>query len=138
MMERFGGYFHALELNGLRPWSENRKVAWLARESGHPPISGGDRHGCDGNSIVNLTNAATFAEFVGEVRRDRHSTVLFLPQHPEPLRYRVVQAMWDIMRTYPGHLKDRQIWNDRVFYRDDAGVARPVSSCWSGATSPPS
>src|SRR5262249_50280406 len=38
----YGSYVHALELNGLRPWAENRAVCALARATGHPVISGGD------------------------------------------------------------------------------------------------
>src|SRR5208337_1334475 len=59
-LERFGSRLHALELNGLRPWRENRRVIWLAEHSGHALISGGDRHGLEPNASVNLTNTQTF------------------------------------------------------------------------------
>ena len=45
LLERHGASIHALELNGLRGWHENSRVAWLSRHSGIPVISGGDRHG---------------------------------------------------------------------------------------------
>ena len=73
-------WIHALELNGLRPWDENRDVLALCRATDLPLISGGDRHGRESNAVLNLTNASTFAEFVDEVRRDGHSNV-FLTAH---------------------------------------------------------
>lgn len=127
-LERHGAYIHALEWNGLRPWTENNRVTWLAKHTGHPVISGGDRHGCEPNSVVNLTNAATFAEFVSEVRDARESTVLLMPQHREPIRYRTLQTMWHIMREYPGNAPGRRLWADRVFFRAlDTGHAKPLS-----------
>ncbi len=33
-----------------------------------PVISGGDRHGCEPNGVINLTAARTFSEFAQEVR----------------------------------------------------------------------
>ena len=133
-LERHGDWIHALELNGLRPWAENRKVAWLARQTGHPVISGGDRHGCEPNSNVNLTNATTFAEFAAEVRNDRESNILFMPQHREPVRYRALQTMWDVMRDYPEHPAGRRHWTDRVFFRDPAtgGHAIPLRHYFDG------
>ncbi|BDC51808.1 hypothetical protein F183_A41230 [Bryobacterales bacterium F-183] len=127
-LERHGAYIHALELNGLRPWQENRKVAWLARHTGHPVISGGDRHGCEPNSLLNLTNATSFSEFAAEVRYAQRSTVLFQPQHREPIKYRTLQTMWHIMREYPENAPGRRHWADRVFFRDlETSHAHPLS-----------
>lgn len=42
LLERHGALIHALELNGLRPWSENTRIAWLSRHTGIPAISGGE------------------------------------------------------------------------------------------------
>ncbi len=58
LLDESGDTIHALELNGLRPWRENRKVINLAREDGRPLISGGDRHTCEPSTIYNLTQAA--------------------------------------------------------------------------------
>ena len=124
-----GASIHALELNGLRPWAENRVVCTMARESGHPVISGGDRHGCEPNATVNLTNAATFAEFVEEIRFDGVSDVLFMPQYREGRRMRYVETLWDVLRDYPEHT-NRVRWSDRVFLRQDDGTDVPVSSQW--------
>lgn len=132
LLERHGSMIHGLELNGLRGWHENSRVAWLSRHTGIPVISGGDRHGCEPNSNINLTNASTFAEFVQEVREGRCSTVLFMPQHREPMRYRVIQTIWDVMRDHPGNPEDRRKWSGRVFFRGEDGVAKPVSSFFHG------
>jgi hypothetical protein len=132
LLERHGRMIHALELNGLRPWEENARVVWLGRRTGLPVISGGDRHGCEPNSNINLTNATTFSEFADEVRSGRESTVLFLPQHKEPMRYRILQTMWDVMREYPDHPAGMRQWSDRVFFRDEQGVAQPVRKFFQG------
>ena len=131
-LERFGEFIHALELNGLRPWSENRQVMRIAERSGHPLISGGDRHGLEPNANLNLTNAATFAEFAEEIRRDKHSDVLFMPQYREPLRVRMIETMWDIVRDYPEFPEERRRWSGRVFYEQMDGEVRPLSALWDG------
>lgn len=131
-LERHGEHIHALELNGLRPWKENAQVRWLAEHSGHVLISGGDRHGMEPNANVNLTNAATFAEFVAEIREDRLSDVLFMPQYREPIRLRTIETMWDIVREYPEFPIGRRLWNDRVFYRMKDGSVQPLSALWKG------
>ena len=61
-------WIHAFELNGTRPWRENAETMELARAHSHPLISGGDRHGCEPAAVLNLTHAASFAEFAAEVR----------------------------------------------------------------------
>ncbi len=129
-LERFGEFFHALELNGLRPWSENRRVIAIGERSGHPLISGGDRHGLEPNANLNLTNAANFSEFVEEIRCDRHSDVLFMPQYREPQRLRMIETMVDILRDYPEFPEGRRGWRDRVFYEHVEGVPQPLSEIW--------
>ncbi len=54
----YGQFCHAVELNGLRNWDENREVATLARQWNQVLISGGDRHGVEPNANLNLTRAA--------------------------------------------------------------------------------
>src|ERR1022692_323081 len=44
-LQKNGAYLHALELNGLRDWDENRAVRWLAEEWDMLLISGGDQIG---------------------------------------------------------------------------------------------
>jgi hypothetical protein len=91
-------------------------------------ISGGDRHACEPSGCINLTNAGSFAEFATEVRQGR-SQVLFMPQYREPLALRILEMCWDVLRPHPEH-SGRERWIDRVFYRGEDGVARPLSAIW--------
>jgi hypothetical protein len=121
-------WLHSFELNGTRSWEENTRVIALARIHSRPIISGGDRHACEPAACINLTNASTFAEFVAEIR-DAHSTLAFLPHYREPIAVRILEASWDILRTYPEY-PGRTRWTDRFFYRCDDGVSRPLSFIW--------
>ena len=59
-LHRFRPWIHALELNGLRCLAENERVIDMAHAFQLPAISGGDRHGREPNSNINLTRAASF------------------------------------------------------------------------------
>lgn len=131
-LDRFAAFIHALELNGLRPWSENREVIALAAARSLPVISGGDRHGREPNANVNLTQAATFAEFVEEVRRDGRSQVLFLPQYHGSLKLRCLETMADTLRDYPEY-PGRVQWSDRIYFRQEDGNVATLSTLWRGA-----
>jgi hypothetical protein len=128
-------WIHAIELNGLRPWSENREVLALAEAFDLCPVSGGDRHGTEPNANVNLTCASDFAGFVDEVRRDGQSEILFLGQYRLPVRHRHWETIWDVMREYPGQ-PGRVHWTDRFFYRNAEQVDVPLSSVWGGSDGP--
>ena len=53
-------FIHAVELNGLRPWKENR-LAWrMAQDMDKPIVAGGDRHALEPNTLLDLTNAGCF------------------------------------------------------------------------------
>lgn len=125
----FGQYIHAFEVGGLRGWEENQRTVDLAAGWNQPVISGGDRHGYEPNGCVNLTNAATFDEFVDEVRHGR-SHVLFMPQYAEPLALRFIQVINDAVRTYPGSPLGAH-WEDRVYHPDSEGIERPLSAFWA-------
>lgn len=131
-LQECGRWFHAFELNGTRRWPENRRVIDLAREWSRPLISGGDRHAAEPSACLNLTNAATFSDFVAEIRSGL-SAVLFMPQYREPMPVRVLEAVWDILRPYPEYA-GRERWVDRVFYRGKDGIARPLADIWRGRT----
>jgi hypothetical protein len=135
-LRRFGGFIHALELNGLRYWTENQDVVRLAEETRHPVISGGDRHGCEPGAALNLTNARSFEEFVAEVRHDRRSEVVFLPQYNEPLKLRFVICAWDVLRDYPNHPYGRVHWTSRVFVTGEDGADRPLAQVWRSGPPP--
>jgi hypothetical protein len=123
-------WIHALEINGLRSWDENFGVVRLATEWNMTLISGGDRHGCEPNGLVNLTRAANFDEFVSEIRYDRRSEVLFLAQSREPLALRLMQGVLDVVREHTDLPEGRRRWTDRVFFRAMDGSVKPLSAVW--------
>jgi hypothetical protein len=132
LLHQHGRFFHALELNGLRSWHENKEVIRLGRNKDFPLISGGDRHGREPNAILNLSRCASFSEFAQEVRQERISHVVFMPQYREPIKVRVLQTMVDIVRDYPENVHGRRTWSDRVFYRDSLmGATLPLAQIWS-------
>ena len=128
---RFRPWLHAIELNGLRPWTENRLNLALAGSVHLPVISGGDRHTTEPNALVNLTNASTFGEFVEEVREYGYSHVLVMPQYREPLTVRVIHAVADVMRDNSEHTHGWIQWTDRVFFRRATGQVESLADSWS-------
>ena len=125
-LRRFGPSLHALELNGLRPWKENRDVIALAKARQKPAISGGDRHALEPNALLNLTNAATFEEFAEEVRAG-WSSVLVLRHYREQYALRILHNMMDVLRTYEQHANGWLRWSDRVFYLCHDGQTRSLT-----------
>ena len=135
-LQKNGQFIHALELNGLRNWDENRAVRRLAEQWHMLLIAGGDRHGVEPNATINLTDAATFPEFVHQVRRERRSHVLFMPQYAEPWKHRILQSTIDAVRHYPDFPPGSRTWDERVFHPDAAGVVRPLSEIWPRGAAP--
>jgi hypothetical protein len=131
-----GQYIHALELNGLRDWKENREVSDLAGKWNQLVISGGDRHGIEPNANINLTRASSFTEFVHEVRRDRQSHILFMPQYAEPWKHRILQSTLDAIRDYPHFPEGSRRWDERVYHPDSNGVVQPLSQLWVSGQAP--
>jgi hypothetical protein len=129
---RHGQFVHALELNGLRTWTENRKVQTLATQWNQLVLSGGDRHGIESNANINLTRASGFQEFVHEVRRERISHVLFLPQYRQPWKHRILQSTLDAIRNYPHFPEGSRRWDERVYAPNAEGEIRPISQLWNG------
>jgi len=127
-----GQYIHALELNGLRTWAENAKVRTLATQWNQLVISGGDRHGIEPNANINLTHAHTFGEFVFQVRKERISHVLFMPQYKQPWKHRILQSTLDAIRNYPHFPEGSRRWDERVFAPNLQGEIRPISQLWNG------
>jgi hypothetical protein len=130
-------YLHALELNGLRGWAENRNVVRIANDVRLPVVSGGDRHGCEPNAIVNLSEASSFPEFVDEIRRRRRSHVVFMPQYRQPLNWRTTQTVIDILRDYPSSFAGRRLWTERVFYRIPNGPPTSLATLFPENRVPP-
>ena len=124
-------HMHAFEINGMRCHKENRAVLKLARSWDQVLISGGDRHACEPNASVNLTNAADFPEFVDEIRNGRQSTVLIMPQYGQPFGWRMYQNFTHVIADYPGHPESRRRWDQRTFHPDRAGNAVvPIAQLW--------
>lgn len=119
-------WIHAFEINGFRSWSENKATIELAESLNIPLCSGGDRHGCQPNTVLNLTNAQTFAEFADEVRKDKRSEVVLMPEYGKPLLSRQLQSFSEILSTYEHFPEDRRRWFDRVFYDKDGEGLFPL------------
>jgi hypothetical protein len=135
-LQKNGAFLHALELNGLRDWDENRAVRRLAERWNMLLIAGGDRHGVEPNATINLTNAASFTEFVYEIRRRKQSNVLFLPQYAEPWKHRILQSTIDAVRHYPEFPVGSRTWDERVYHPDANGVMRPLTELWPKGRAP--
>lgn len=127
-------FLHALELNGLRPWQENRKAVQLSLDYAMPVVSGGDRHGFEPNAVLNCTNAGSFAEFVEDVRSGM-SDVLILRTYRESHASRIAHNMMDILRTHEQHVHGWKLWSDRVFYDMEDGRLHSLTE-WFGGRPP--
>lgn len=135
-VQKNGAFLHAIELNGLRHWNENRAARRLAERWNMVTISGGDRHGVEPNANINLTQAATFTEFVHEIRHEKRSNILFMPQYAEPWKYRVLQSAIDAVRCYPEFPPGSRTWDERVYHPDMNGVMHPLCELWPDGTPP--
>jgi hypothetical protein len=135
-LQKNGQFLHALELNGLRNWEENRAVRHLAVQWNMLLISGGDRHGVEPNANVNLTNATTFTEFVHEIRREKQSKILFMPQYAEPWKHRILQSTIDAIRDYPEFPQGSRRWDERVYHPDARGMDTPLAELWQRGAAP--
>lgn len=135
-IDEHAGDVHAIEINGFRPWSENKLAIEIAEELGLPLISGRDRHCMHANTVVNTTSAACFAEFVEEIRVDKRSTVLVLPEYKRPLSFRQAASMAQILGNYPHFPEGRRKWHERVYFDAEDGLGpRPLAEHWGGRAS---
>ena len=128
-----GKWIHAFEVNGFRSWSENQAVIKMAEDLGFPLVTGGDRHCCHKNTVINLTNSKTFAEFAEEIRIDKYSEIVLMPEYRESLHARQIASIAEILHNYPEFPVERRRWLDRVYVdlEDDTGL-RPLSCYWKG------
>jgi hypothetical protein len=129
-LQEYGEWMHALELNGLQSAKDNIAVLQLAAERQMPVVSGGDRHCCEPNACLNLTNARTLGDFVQEVRREQRSTVLFMPQYRDPIPARYIEFIWHAVRNYPD-FPGRERWVDRVYFQRESGEIITCGSEWT-------
>ena len=75
----------------------------LGAVMGIPVISGGDWHGCEANAVLNLSQAGSFEEFVQEVREEKRSEIVLMPQYFEPLPLRLIENAWHALSDAPGN-----------------------------------
>jgi predicted metal-dependent phosphoesterase TrpH len=107
-------WIHAFEFNGFRPWKENEEVRRLAEDFGLPVVAGGDRHGLQPNTLLNLTRAGSFDEYVAEARYDGHSEILVMPEYGQSLVARTIEVAAETLRNYPSNPEGRRKWTERV------------------------
>jgi hypothetical protein len=131
-LERHIHLLDAIEVNGYRSWEENLAVVALADRWRVPLVSGGDRHARAPNAVLNLTAAQRFADFATEVRRDRRSTILVMPDYREHRVSRTLEAVAEVLGADPGAAHGRR-WIHRVFHVTDDHGDRPVAHYWNGA-----
>lgn len=129
---RYGAWIHALELNGYRQWSENDLVLELGRRWDLPLVAGGDRHGRVPNALLNLSGAHCFAEFVDEIRNDRRSHIVIMPEYLDH-GLREFGAVSDILGSDAAAPPDARHWSQRIFIDDGGGGERPLVGEWDGA-----
>ena len=131
-LKEHGRHIHALEINGFRSWSENKAVIEMAEALDFPIVTGGDRHGCKPNTVINLTNSKTFSEFTEEIRVDKRSEVVLMPEYRLPLHSRQLQSFSEILSLYPEFPEGRQRWFDRIYFDigDGKGLVRLSDHGW--------
>jgi hypothetical protein len=117
-LERYLPFLHAIELNGMRSRRENSELLQLAEALERPVVSGGDRHGCEANAVLNISEAKSFAEFVWEVREKGRSEIVLMPQFFEPLPLRLIENGFHALADAPGEF-GRRHWMTRVFIEQD-------------------
>jgi hypothetical protein len=88
LLSRYGWAIHALEVNGMRPREENDRVLELARQWRKPVVGGGDSHLLVASSILSLSRATTFKDFIAEVK-DGHAVPFVTPDYFAPLRWKL-------------------------------------------------
>ena len=130
-------WIHALELNGMRPWGENRDILRLAEEYDLPLVAGGDRHGCRPNTMVNLSQGDAWKDFVTQIRDDRCNDVLVLPAYEEPVRLRELATAGDVLRRYPDYPYGLRRFTDRIFVDVEGYSWHSLSFYWDGGNGKP-
>src|SRR5262249_53146987 len=89
-------------------------------------------HGVTPNSIVNLTRASSFAEFVRELRVERVTQCVVFPEYADPFPARLLQTAEDVLKPQRCPGQPLRTWADRVFTKSADGEERPISSMWEG------
>lgn len=111
-----GRWMHALEINGFRSWSENKAVIEIAESLDLPIVAGGDRHGCQPNTIINISDCGSFDEYAETIRTTKRSDVVLMPAYERPILSRQLRSFAEIVGHYPQFADGRQLWMDRIFF----------------------
>jgi hypothetical protein len=99
LLNRYGWAITALELNGMRPLAENEAVVTLACQVGKPLVGGGDSHLLKPSSALCASGAASYADFVAEVRSGR-ATPILTPEYFYSLRWRMSLRVLSFIADY--------------------------------------
>jgi predicted metal-dependent phosphoesterase TrpH len=99
LLSRYGWAIHALEVNGMRPREENDRVLELARHWRKPVVGGGDSHLLVASSILSLSQAATFKDFIAEVK-DGHAVPFITPDYFAPLKWKLTLRVLFFISRY--------------------------------------
>jgi predicted metal-dependent phosphoesterase TrpH len=99
LLTRYGWAIHALEVNGMRRREENDAVLDLARQWRKPVVGGGDSHLLVASSILSLSQAATFKDFIAEVK-DGHAVPFVTPNYFAPLNWKLFLRVLFFMSHY--------------------------------------
>lgn len=99
LLSRYGWAIHALEVNGMRPREENDRVLELAQRWRKPVVGGGDSHLLVASSVLSLTRAATFKDFVAEVK-DGYAVPFVTPDYFAPLRWKLTLRVLFFISRY--------------------------------------
>jgi hypothetical protein len=73
---------------------------------------------------------------VQEIRRDRVSNILFMPQYAQPWKHRLMQSTMDAIRDYPDFPQGSRNWDERAYHPDAHGVVRPLREIWPRGRAP--
>ncbi len=99
LLTRYGWAIHALEVNGMRRREENDRVLELARQWRKPVVGGGDSHLLVASSVISLSRAATFKDFIAEVK-DGHAVPFVTPDYFAPLKWKLFLRVLFFMSRY--------------------------------------
>ena len=99
LLTRYGWAIHALEVNGMRRREENDAVLELAQQWRKPVVGGGDSHLLVASSIVTLSQAVSFKDFVSEVKSG-HAVPFVTPDYFAPLNWKLFLRVLFFMSRY--------------------------------------
>jgi hypothetical protein len=99
LLTRYGWAIHALEVNGMRRREENDRVLELARNWKKPVVGGGDSHLLVASSVISLSRAASFKDFIAEVK-DGYAVPFVTPNYFAPLNWKLFLRVLFFMSRY--------------------------------------